>query len=1409
MDNTASRRFNYFNLSDSYIDKLVEETVARHGHFDKVGNDELHRTHTFLTDYISQEGKIDVSHHLPDFSGCTDKYLPDVFPHVVIGIQGCAGTGKSFSLAKYIASHESSTFTGSTNQCTSMLEETVELNTMIGSYDPQKGASSKTLFRLMNIKYSQERVNDIYESLKTNEDLVAVCKDMHDPSQPFQKNAVHYDQESVNRYWIHYTNTMLHALFHLFVCCKDEFDNSAQKFAFFNPSDSSHPFHYSGISAASECSTNGHVFNNVHTQEEYVRYLLTKLKPKERLPTTLLTHSQFVVDESGQSPEFMGPLLVMLWYYVNHKYNTPQLHTRVPVLILNGSYTQSSVIGGFPTSMLSSINAVTAQMSNYLCIDSQMNRRRMNDYKDETTVLHKNLSLRREFHLPINKKSYYVLQYQEVGENRVMDSHYMPEAMRMFQLHRSCSTYNENTYRDGLATTEFTDTVFASHRLCLMGDRERDIFPSSVEDETEDEYIFGTREKGLSVLSEVNAKRNIALAFLAYFRENGLVDSLSWLPDTCSSEDREMYKRMTGPKGGSKRCLSLTRPADYHADVEEHVLEHMREQDERMKYNTKAKDKKKCKHGGAGDDNDDMDETAKEVHDIKSDPTEEKRTSPRGTPYITGPATHLLSGEQHLKMRSNVRPMEYYLKDSALYHKNISMNQSGSRQGAKSDNNREDTGMLSREMREKLLWSYKPDLGDLVRISAYPCSQDIQNLVSEYKAECSTTYNVTKAEKEGRYSTFLDRIAVLINDSLSDIQVYLPFQRMRYLVPGSLCASSLQYTLGKIVGVETSMQNLLSEEEIYKNLDIPAKACIFSQYIERSLRWLMFTNAQCMFEREGHSTVTQGPKPSAAPSKTTMYLVQTTAEEMEKTHGVDVFPLDLDDIDYIKLAREREYDRFKGGIDNEVLALYNRYTELLTKAEKECMEMMEKRKNIKEYASKCSTAPLLDGVTSGETKGEPKGETPSDIRAAAYPRDESACYYVKAMESIINKLLKHKILNEFCKSKQTVYIDESHVFHSMYRHLMRDRNTYSISSVMRSGQLKVIGNSSHRACREQIEYDSKKRCTFQKHLMETRKWLMDSLSSNSAMFNEDLEDKNNSDPNTLPQPLVVIMDKAVRRWLPSVHKGSVVAYKIGECLLVHTKPQTSNVKWSKVFTSNTNADTSSRKRTCDREKKTDRKEPFAYIMRQGAPSSNASNNKCFSSVHPIPYGYGINFPIDFIKARAALHGTPTNIIAKGFEGIVALGDWSAALARTTLSADKCYDGEDLGWSAQCQKDSVKKKVENDAVYTVRTDTFPSSSTTLAPTQGMTYTCKAINDLGKTDADNVLLMGTRLHDVGNYRFANVDKGLQRVLLPEEVEAVGGGFDAERLKSLKIYNQRSHLRKQRQNSRRLKSHFIVRP
>jgi hypothetical protein len=1639
------RRCNYFNLSDSFVDGVMDDFIKKQSHVENIPAVELECMARLLRDYIaSTTGKIDVRDYLttnlakravrreakrhreatgeqqpqqqPRSNQDEDpKELPCVLAFVLIGIFGRAGTGKTFSMSTYLNKHETTTFTGSINSCTSNLQDVAESHTIAGAYNPVNGLSTKTLFQHGMIRLSHTEVNDIFNDVKGDKVLRKSCEGTYVHDGTFMKNAWAFDQDSVDESFYDHVNHMLEGMHDLFMMSYKEltreFKFSCDRTRVECPP--GHSFHQPAsmyidpkfmVPLAKKWTSDPHI----RTQEQYVAKLLCSMegngyrKPGmsfgSQLPPTCCTHAETMIDEAGLSIEVLFWHILLMWYAENFLNNTPQLHTRRPVFLANGSSAQGKVIGGFPCTILSLFNAVSSQCKNVLCVDNLLIRRRTDDPREDFTVLHNNITTRKEFNFRCTPLTLYVLRYQEVGAQRMTDSHFNQYALRMCQKHDTCTTVNSNLVTDGVATIRFKDKTYASHRVIYMDNaNDKNVRYPELEDPRN--FPKGTRKANLSVIGETEAARNIAMAFLEAYRVQGravdekfpsmnmfskdddkadqkkdfvadLATSLNpfgnlefWIHDDCSLEERETYLNMVGQSictdtldqrrlylnmihknekrikkvdlldmkylevldtkaeadmealdeddvewVSSQQCSSakdvmmkaararvpitgkdipsLLRPADFDPTVEKtvgrHFLQHTqilanraerlankaksetvdRESDAAAVAALKAAKRKEAGEAmetdreeeeeeedvieeAAGNSEDTVEGSESVVRNerrlVEGDSTKfnhvsaeismvrKKEKDMRMIPCVVMPARLALSAEQHYKMRSNVRPMEYYLKDNEMYDSAVAQNQSGSRQARDNrifqENRKNKYGKQQQQQSksmydpnsdDRLFWSYVPD-NDMVRIIAWTSGERMEEICAE---ECKSSGGSPTDDTMDRIG---DRIARLVNDTLCDFQMYTCFEKERYMAPNSIAASTMRATNTVLKGVKSNLNNILTERHITENTSDAFKVCLYVQYIELCFKWCLKFAARKVAERERRNkqetdivrqAVTLGNRKRQGGSEGDSpppFKMQKNSKFSSTAKGVKSLTfIDVETISFVDLFTSREYKPYRDELGDNVLKMFHCYHVLLTHSEEDKNEMVTVRNRVFRKTSPVdtigtttttttttSTYPTSDSNSHSNdstTDIVPKPPRKRHYELGAFPDDAAVRYYISGLQKIVQIMLVDEYFNEFCDQTHSVYVEHAGTFYQLFRHKLRD-DTYTVGSIMQPGSLTVLGNGYHEACDGDVEKEDREHVSYEVRIDNTKKLVKNQLKNGGGVVTNERQIKQ-------PFGLNGIVNAELKKINPKYHRECIVTYLIHDTLIGVTVSQCNNrTTWDNIFTKKTPVSGGSAVHKKKQEEQN--RYAFGHIMRSAQPNGNCPKKNTFASLHTIPTGNGVNLPVEFhnVKMEYASYSKSRN-----FQSNVMCKSGSEVFYLKNTRADNVEQRERV--DKQKKLDAVSKKVDTDATFTLNSDACPSNTTTLAPTQGQTFTCKALLPVGDIDPDTILLAITRLDRADNYVVTDVDTATKRNIVPGQIKPVGGS-STERVKELMDGVDPDILCKHRRMRKAMGSNMIYRP
>lgn len=1493
------QKCNYYSLSDTSVEHQLEDFITRESHVEQISNRELQMMYSFLRDYEQNNGIIDVRKYLipqrqPENSegGKRKQHqeqftIPQPLKAVFVAIIGWAGTGKTYSMATYLTKNYC-TFSGATNKCTANMFSKADDNVMPGSFG--SGASTKTVFQLNKIRYSRDDIRKIY-NVRVLQDpiLVRQCNSMYDVNGEFMKNAIDFDQEKVNELWCKHLNIMLKGIYPIYTECKREFEKEFEKvhsYARLRYSGSTHKF-YQPVSMQFPCvrqiknqekyaHLHADVFNNINDQDAYKRHLISQYEdPRYPLVSTQLMFSEFLVDEAGLCKEVMWLLTVLLWYYANFLYNTPQLHTRRPVFILNGSLTQGKAIG-FPTSMLALFNGVSVKCKGFMSVVSVFNRRRVTGRRDLVTEMHKLICMHPEQHIQFDEIAYWALKFQEIGANKVKDSHYKPNALRVCQKHTDCTEINEGAYIDGKATLKFIDNIYASSRLVYLDHEDRDIkYPKS--NECLDVYPMGLVATQLSKLSAEEANRNLVLAFIGFYRENHEVCPMTafgpevWYPDKLTAAETIVYDNMTMDTAGLSQIMS-TATGQFSECIEHKITDSFgqhihinKNRKARMRHSRsilRAKREKKARErsgysendgseSDAGDDedeedDDDDDDAAENITD--SSASQKKHTKKRqgcdnymsdtrSLPYIMGPAEMFLDANTHRRMRNNARALQHNLRSDKLFDSSQAKN-------------------------EKDNWEYTPKL-DMVRIIGWP-TKDLQHIIKQKHEEYTrvSTMGSSKIDVEQLTHDVIEAYGNGI--PICDVQMYMAFQRIRYLVPNSIVASTLQTTSTSLKGVQTSLEHVMSDREINTLTTESFRLCLYVGYIEEAFRWRMqeackptkvTTNTHDIDTHNLHNKRRKkinDVKSDGATTTTTTLSSCTTS-----TSSAPIKFVDFDSIKFRDMFSNEEYKSIRERISPRAMHFFSKYDTLVSESVDDVAYMSEMRRREKAGCKTTTvpkqqqqhTKPAATNLNNtfhafGDCEDVDKRQMPSSSDATthtapeniadttappienhqeqrrqkmgAYPSTAVANKYFQALQKIVQFLMADKReFQQFTSKIFTIYVDGNEPFYKLFKHHIRT-DTYTVSSTMPLGSLMLLGNYNHAACKKDIENDEHYRVTCADYLNLQVQWLENSCKNNTKAYTTG--DKTSF--RYMPNSIQGIMNQGLKRWFPEVHHSSIVTYLINDALIGITMPNCDGkARWEDIFSAGVGEDGTKQSIVdfgntsnfqINHKKQKQQQHLFGYMTRQAQPNNTCSKNNTFAQLHSVPYGGGLNFPVDFDAFSASCN---TNIICKTPTDIFPLAkrhldqqsntDQRRSTIATAVEDFICLKDE------RKKQDMITKRVDMDALYTVKTDASPANVTTLAPTQGQTFKCKLAVNYDQIDTDGNLLLLTRLDNSSNYLIANVRDAEARLLMPESVKPVGGASDPARVEELRNFNNPRSLRQKRIMIKARDEHVILRP
>lgn len=526
--NDAERRCTQYTFADKCMENLIRnftETQASVG----VSSEDLQSIHDFLSQY-EKDGSIT---HMPSFGDlCTP------LPIKYVLIIGGAGTGKSTALRNIMFRDNTMTVVGTTNPaCNNFISDLAKISKP-HTYSTG-GIIRNTIHKLLHIDYNSIVTQNIYNTVLQNKELHELCRN--------HMNKIYCldAEKELHSYW----GCILKHIYPLYKKCvsniqkeftsykgyKYQLVSSGSKYNFniskdlLFPCDLRKPngeitgdFFYDKTHAAA----NVNLANQVDSQLAFLQYItmIHSKKPWENsadekhYPNPLILRHKIIVEEAGRMACPMTTLMVLLWWRLNFMYNTPQLRTKVPVILLSGSDTQSGVIG-FPTSMLDELLTpfVLCKKNEILAISSEFNRRRKNNFQHPISEMHKVLCTHFEKHIEMTDDIFDSLMFCEVFTREVNDPNFHTDALRIFQFHKDCSEYDLKLKQAEKATVEVYDTIYVSSNIVTV------TVPTSKTINTE--Y--------LSILSEKEAEHNRMLMWKqkTYLYVDNLTCSTTKIPD--------------------------------------------------------------------------------------------------------------------------------------------------------------------------------------------------------------------------------------------------------------------------------------------------------------------------------------------------------------------------------------------------------------------------------------------------------------------------------------------------------------------------------------------------------------------------------------------------------------------------------------------------------------------------------------------------------------------------------------------------------------------------------------------------------------------------------------------------------------------------------------------------------------
>lgn len=183
------------------------------------------------------------------------------------------------------------------------------------------------------------------------------------------------------------------------------------------------------------------VFENLENQEQFVFALETFCRVLLNVELSkLLLGNIFIVEEAGRVPAYMNHILINMWYHINHLYQTPQRKTKIPVIILVGSTSQSKVIN-FNCSMIEECQTVIKFHSENCGISLYTYNRRL----ASTCIMSKMISqvqIALEFGERITPEMEQSLECLVVKDS-FYDPIFRPDAIRIVKKHSDAKKYVE------------------------------------------------------------------------------------------------------------------------------------------------------------------------------------------------------------------------------------------------------------------------------------------------------------------------------------------------------------------------------------------------------------------------------------------------------------------------------------------------------------------------------------------------------------------------------------------------------------------------------------------------------------------------------------------------------------------------------------------------------------------------------------------------------------------------------------------------------------------------------------------------------------------------------------------------------------------------------------------------------
>lgn len=528
------QRFTQFTFADKCMETLIRnftESPASTG----VSLEDLRCIRDFLEQY-EEDGSIA---HMPCFG---DLHVP--LPIKFCMVVGNAGSGKTTALKNMMFRDNTMTVVGTTNSaCNNFISELARISKPHTFFTG--GMIRNTIHKLLYIDYSSSMTRHIYETVLQNEELQQHC------ASHMKKMSCLDEKKELQLYW----GNLLKYIHPLYKECVSKIQKEFTSYKGYKyqlvSNGSKHSFNvakdllFKSDLAKQSGENNDALFydinyakskvqlaNQVDSQLAYLQYVSMIHSKKSwegcgedtHYPNPLILRHKIIVEEAGRMACPMTTLLILIWWRVNFLYNTPQLRTKIPVILLSGSTTQSGVIG-FPTSMLDELFTpfMLCKKNEILAISSEFNRRRKNKFEHPISEMHKVLCTHLEKHIEMPDNIFDSLMFCEVFQREVSDPNFHTDALRIFQFHKNCSDYELNLEKAEKATVEVYDTIYVSSNIITI--------TPPMTSEINTEY--------LSVLTEKQAENNRMVMWKkkAYLYKDDLSCSLTPLPNlkNCAS----------------------------------------------------------------------------------------------------------------------------------------------------------------------------------------------------------------------------------------------------------------------------------------------------------------------------------------------------------------------------------------------------------------------------------------------------------------------------------------------------------------------------------------------------------------------------------------------------------------------------------------------------------------------------------------------------------------------------------------------------------------------------------------------------------------------------------------------------------------------------------------------------------